>query len=110
MRAGVNAALELLGVSDLFSDIGHAQSFTEAKRRLSAMRDEAERNFKRFALVVHPDRGGTTEAMQHLNAAWDLVRRIDVAPPPPRNFVKIVAVNYGGWYPAPSATTAEGWS
>lgn len=37
--------------------------------------DEAKEKFRNLALIHHPDHGGTKEAMQKINSAWEVIRK-----------------------------------
>ena len=41
----------------------------------TATQEEVERNYKRLAVVFHPDKGGYKEAMVLLNKAYDQVKK-----------------------------------
>jgi transcriptional regulator with XRE-family HTH domain len=41
----------------------------------TANRIEAKKAWKNLSLIVHPDRGGCTESMKRVNAAFDSIRK-----------------------------------
>lgn len=108
----VAAAVRTLGLVDRFNALT-AQLHRETRAQLvqvllSAFKKDAEASYKSLAMKHHPDRGGDESAMQEINAAWDIlktlqIRRAPVAPPMP----VIVHMNFGG---TTTSTTTNTWT
>ena len=80
LAPNIQNALDLLGVN--LSATQTSTRFIEAKAAIQDMRKQADRNWRIKAMASHPDQGGTVEEMQALNAAHDIVQRLDVDPLP----------------------------
>jgi hypothetical protein len=104
-------ALTFLGLLEAFTRISQSpkDSFETAKQQLSQFLSDADKRFKQMALTLHPDKGGTTEQMQELNAAMDIVRRLDVQPMRqyPVTVIRVYSSDWGTGSTTTSSTT--GW-
>jgi len=80
----LHEALLLFGVLDQFMQIVGVQgkSYQQLEVEVKRFKEDLEKKYKQLALKAHPDHGGTTEAMQRLNTARDVVRKVQVAPCP----------------------------
>lgn len=107
----LHKAMARLNVLTLFAAMTRVQSFEEAQARLDALKAEAERTWKELAMEAHPDRGGSTEEMQELNAARDLIVKLHIERPQPRPQVVFVQVRrgFGGFYTSSTSPTTTGW-
>lgn len=110
-------ALTTIGVLARFEQIAAAAKQTNdinaVKAMLKAFKIEAEAKFKSLALEQHPDRGGDEEAMKELNAAWDIVKNLDVRPrprprPQPAVHIRVHVYNHGPTVTVDGGTSATG--
>jgi len=77
-------AIALLKLSSDYDRLGAgARNYQERVRAREELLQLAKVNYRRLAFDAHPDRGGSPKAMQKLNAAYDLLQRMEVAPDPP---------------------------
>ena len=103
------AAIHTLGLAAKFNVMmarsRQAASHQVARQLLHEFKNEAEEDYKALAMKHHPDRGGEAKNMQQINAAWDIVKTLNVRPAPPRHQMPvIVRVNIDTM--GPSTTTS----
>ena len=80
-------ALAVVGLepADVQAKLNTARSKPELQALLTQVKKQAKASWHRRAMELHPDRGGSVEAMQRLNLAWEHIKRLAVvvkAPPP----------------------------
>jgi len=68
-RPQVRAALAELEAIEAFDEIADPSDWP-------AVQALAATNYKRLAMIAHPDRGGSTDRMAALNAAYTLVKNL----------------------------------
>lgn len=107
--APLHAALVRLNVWAMFVQVAqNAANFEQAKAGVEELKRTAERNYKAQALDAHPDRGGDEEQMKELNAAMDLVAKVDVEPPRPRPTYTVIHVQFSSSYGGGTTTSSTG--
>lgn len=79
---------------------------------------DAKKEYKRLALVHHPDRGGDAEEFKRISTLWGILEKLNPIPEQPRPVVmpmSIVVHYYGGTgststtYTNTSTSSATGW-
>ena len=82
-----------------------AKSFEEAQAGIEEIKTVADRHYKRLALIAHPDCGGSEERMKVLNQAAELVKQLNIQPPPAVVHVRV----YHGGFATSTTSTTGGW-
>lgn len=110
-RQDVMAAVHTLDIVDRFNALTHRLRQETQIRTVQALlanfKKEAECRYKELALKYHPDRGGNEHMMQTINAAWDVLKSLQIgraptAPPP----AVVVHINFGGTTASTSTSTS----
>jgi hypothetical protein len=107
----IMAALQTLGVLQRFEQVVSAAKQTAdlhaVRALLKAFKVEAEGKYKSLSMECHPDRGGDEEQMKEINAAWDIVKTLEVRPrrPPPQQVIFRMHVSWNNG--TASTTTAD---
>lgn len=98
----VMQSLETLGLLARFHFVVQAarsvRDLPAVQSLLKAFKIEAEARYRDLAFECHPDHGGDEERMQEINAAWDIVKILDVRPrprPQPVCNIRVVVYNSG---------------
>lgn len=107
-------AVNVLELGPLFAEAGNCGTLEAAQAFCQRLREQVKINHRRLAFDAHPDRGGDLAAMQELNAARDLLLKLDVRPrrPRPVRIVVFVSEPFNSWCPGTSVTgtgTGGGW-
>jgi hypothetical protein len=109
----MKAALERLQVWEAFmAGLQAAQSYEGIQAMIERTKAQAKLNRNRLALTAHPDRGGSVDAMQELNAAYEAVEGLVCRPVPQVRVVQVAVHIQNGWQtwaPTTSSTTSGGW-
>ena len=103
--AQISQAMSLLGLSQGdFQAVQRAPSFEVAQQRLAELKERTKKQFRKVALVLHPDRTNNdpdkTEAFKLVAAVVDDIEKLNFgrpSPPPPQMRVVFVRmhVNHG---------------
>lgn len=82
----------------------HEATPAEARRALEHYQAEAKRRYRVYARRLHPDLGGDEAELKMLNAAWDVIRELEIhepssppppAPPPPADWIEPLSAEVG---------------
>lgn len=106
----LHSALLLFGCWEAFQRLLQtATSFEAVKAGVEALKADAERAYKQQALKAHPDHGGCEERMKALNAARDVLRKLEVRRPPPRPVVTVIHMHTDSWGSGTTTATSYGF-
>jgi hypothetical protein len=110
---GMKAAMECLGVWETFlTGLQAVQSYSQVQALVEHTKEQAKANRNRLALTAHPDRGGSLEAMQALNAAYECLEGLTFRRAPQVRVVQVEVRMSGGWQqwqPYTTSTTTGAW-
>lgn len=109
-------AMVKLDVLECFKRMAQAPSFEAVEATLEQLKTEADKSFKRLAFTAHPDRGGSTEAMQELSAAREIIGKLGVQRPQPQpmTVIRVHVSSFGGFggfatSSTGTSTSGTGW-
>jgi hypothetical protein len=109
IATAMKGAMERLQVWEAFlAGLQVAQSYADIQALVGRTKEQAKANRNRLALVAHPDRGGSLEAMQELNAAYEVIEGLTFRRAPRVRVVQVEVRMSGGWHPYSTTSTTSG--
>ena len=70
-----DAFFERIGYENAVEVLGESDPLTLFKLASNASWDEVQKAYRKEAKTAHPDRGGSTELMKRLNAAYEVLEK-----------------------------------
>lgn len=80
------------------------RSFEKLQEVVDQAKIDAKKEFKKLAMVHHPDRGGDAEEFKRISSMYEMIEKLKIVKPKPKP--RMVSITFTGGYPYSSTTTS----